>query len=124
MIYQKVGLDQNVYLHIYDLSEGVQKLNDYTLHLGFGAFHTGVEIFKRELSFGFPNGMIECVFYSPFIKCLGIFICKPKGASTGAVYRKTILMGTVPLTHQDVVEVIRELKYERNLIMAYLQVIF
>lgn len=96
-VYLKVGMEQNVYLHIYDLNENVSKLNDCTIHLGFGAFHTGVEIFNRELSFGYPNG---------------IFICKPKQASTGAIYRKSVLMGTVTVTNQELIEMIKAMKEE------------
>jgi hypothetical protein len=108
----KVGLEQSVYLHIYDLNENVSKLNDCTIHLGFGAFHTGVEVFNRELSFGYPNGMISFSVADRIPSdLLGIFICKPKQAATGAIYRKSILMGTVSVTNSEVLEMLKQMKY-------------
>lgn len=121
-VYLKVGMEQNVYLHIYDLNENVSKLNDCTIHLGFGAFHTGVEIFNRELSFGYPNGTFHFFEYSAPVSLKGIFICKPKQASTGAIYRKSVLMGTVTVTNQELIEMIKAMKYAPFFLLPFSQI--
>lgn len=65
---------QPVYLNVYDLIIGVysrcvgavfmnnsdgkplKSLNNITLPLGFGAFHSGVQVFEREVSYSAMEG--------------------------------------------------------------------
>lgn len=48
-----------VVLNVYDLvvdGSPLTKLNDKTKRFGFGAFHTGVQVFGQEISFGVLTG--------------------------------------------------------------------
>ncbi len=47
----------DVLLNVYDLFE-LGKVNDRTIHLGFGAFHSAVQIFDMEISYGYPAGTL------------------------------------------------------------------
>jgi len=82
-----------VKLNLYDLP-GTTKLNNCCLHLGFGAFHSGLEIFGLEFSYGLPKG---------------IFMCPPK-RSFGCAFRTTLIIGRAEATHAEFVEILRALK--------------
>lgn len=45
----------NVYLNIYELMS-FDKYNGYLVPLGLGAYHSGVEIYGEEFSFGYHDG--------------------------------------------------------------------
>ena len=59
----EVGAAASVFLNIYDLvvdDSVLTNLNNKTVKFGFGAFHTGIEIFNREISFGVLTGSPFC----------------------------------------------------------------
>jgi hypothetical protein len=58
----------NVFLNIYELMS-FDKYNGYLVPLGLGAYHSGVEIYGEEFSFGFHDGDHS-----------GIFTVDPRGA--------------------------------------------
>lgn len=50
-----------VYLNVYEL-ESFEGANKYLVPLGFGAYHSGVEIFGREYSFGYGDTSESGIF--------------------------------------------------------------
>jgi hypothetical protein len=78
-----------VLLNVYDLSPA----NEHTRWLGFGAYHSGVEVFGTEYTFG--QG--------------GVFSTTPKDAP-GARLCETIILGEVYTSHRDVERVVDELR--------------
>ncbi|OQR96821.1 hypothetical protein THRCLA_07161 [Thraustotheca clavata] len=79
-----------VILNVYDLMEA----NAYTHALGFGAFHSGLDVGGDEYSFA--GGA-------------GIFTCRPKQAD-GAVFRESIHMGYFDGSSMDARRVIESLR--------------
>eukprot|EP01129_Flabellula_baltica_P014825 TRINITY_DN721_c0_g1_i2.p1 TRINITY_DN721_c0_g1~~TRINITY_DN721_c0_g1_i2.p1 ORF type:complete len:319 (-),score=77.66 TRINITY_DN721_c0_g1_i2:47-1003(-) len=79
-------LQEPVFLHIYDLP-GLGNVNNYSMTLGMGAFHTGIEVFGNEWSFADP---------------IGIFSCDPKDSPIGQ-YRATIELGETHFKSHDAV---------------------
>lgn len=51
----------DVELNVYDLHD-LGTVNNYTLHLGFGAFHAGVSVYGTEISFAYPRGTPPKIF--------------------------------------------------------------
>ena len=71
-------------------------MNDSTYQFGFGAFHSGVEIFGRE--FTFAKG--------------GIFYTPPREVPPPAKFRESIVMGTVNMNPRDLDYLLDELRKE------------
>lgn len=67
-----------VFLNVYDLSPG----NDYLYPVGLGAFHSGVEVYGTEYSFGSGGG---------------IFPGTPREAA-GAKFRESIRLGEISIS--------------------------
>lgn len=63
-----------VYLNVYELTS-FDPYNGYLIRLGFGAFHSGVEVYGKEYSYGYNNTYTT-----------GIFDIEPKSAC-GCKYR-------------------------------------
>lgn len=77
-----------VYLNVYDLTP----MNGYAYWAGFGIFHSGVEVHGVEYAFGahdYPTS--------------GVFEVEPKQCP-GFKFRKSILIGTTSLDHNQVRE--------------------
>lgn len=80
-----------VFLNVYDLHPG----NDYLYSVGLGAYHSGVEVYGVEYSFGSGGG---------------VFPGEPRNAP-GAKFRESIRLGEVsmpesgdcPAVHRDLV---------------------
>ncbi|KAK1266251.1 DeSI-like protein [Acorus gramineus] len=70
-----------VILNVYDLTP----LNDYMYWLGFGIFHSGIEVYGQEYGFGahdFPSS--------------GVFEVEPK-TCPGFIYRRSISLGHIDM---------------------------
>jgi len=86
----------NVVLHIYDLNPDANKALRL---LGTGAFHSAVEVFGEEWSYGFRESGT------------GIFCCPPKSCQ-GAVYRESVKMGTTPMSQHEVDSLLERMRTE------------
>lgn len=78
----------DIRLNIYDLvldGRPLKKLNDVAIPLGFGAFHSGIEIFGKEVSFSQSEG---------------IFLAPPKNC-WGADFRKSVVLGEARITRSE-----------------------
>lgn len=89
-----------VYVHVYHLGNsyitwGLNKITDY------GAFHTGVEVYGREWSFG----------HTGTIGAPGICEDPPKG-NPDHTYRETLAMGITLNSPDEVLEIIEEMQKE------------
>jgi len=51
----------NVYLNIYELLS-FDKYNGYLVPIGLGAYHSGVEVYGEEISFGYHEGDFSGIF--------------------------------------------------------------
>lgn len=89
-----------VWLHIYDVKESVQWVNNLILPAGAGAFHAAVEVFGLEWSFG----------YSPEEKT-GVYSCHPR-SNKQHKYRESVAMGGTPLAPELVSEILGQLARE------------
>jgi len=61
-----------VVLNVYDLvvdGSSLTNINNKTIKCGFGAFHTGIEIFDREISFGVLTGSPSRLSFVAFCPC-------------------------------------------------------
>jgi hypothetical protein len=66
-----------VLLNVYDLAidgKPLKSLNAMALKLGFGAFHSGVEVFGKEISYSYDR-MIIISFVRLFVFVTGSFHC-------------------------------------------------
>ncbi|KYQ99901.1 hypothetical protein DLAC_03866 [Tieghemostelium lacteum] len=77
---------ENVYINVYDL----HPINNYTYLIGLGAYHSGVEVYGTEYSFGGHEFSFS-----------GVFEIEPKTV-TGANLRESILIGETTLTNKQV----------------------
>eukprot|EP01126_Amoeba_proteus_P066954 TRINITY_DN9785_c0_g1_i1.p1 TRINITY_DN9785_c0_g1~~TRINITY_DN9785_c0_g1_i1.p1 ORF type:complete len:284 (+),score=51.10 TRINITY_DN9785_c0_g1_i1:88-939(+) len=82
-----------VKLNIYDLFD-LGRVNDQTIHFGFGAFHSAVEIFGIEISFGYPAG---------------VYSTEPRMSDIGK-FRECLPMGEISLSIIELRVVIDELR--------------
>lgn len=87
-----------VTLRIYDVtgSSAVQELNKLLLAVGTGAFHSGVEVYSKEWSYGYVD------------EGSGVFCCAPM-ACEGHQYRQSIVIGETDKTPQEVGQVLEQL---------------
>lgn len=86
-----------VYLNVYDLN----RLNSYTGPVGFGVYHTGVEVHGTEYSFGGHPYSIS-----------GIFEMDPRSAAElgqNFNYKETVLLGQTFLDIESVHEIVQQL---------------
>ena len=90
--YQKKS--EPVFLNVYDL----HPYNQYLHSLGFGAYHSAVEIFGREYSFGFHDTTDT-----------GVFSMMPKNVPN-AVFRESIEVGNIYLTYNQFNLILNQLK--------------
>lgn len=89
-----------VRLHVYDLGRTpLSRLQNY-FNKDYGAFHTGVEIFGHEWSFGRMKG-----------DQTGVLPCVPK-EDPGHAYRETIEMGRTNLSAKEFEQLIHRLSRE------------
>uniref|UniRef100_A0A6T0WDF2 PPPDE domain-containing protein n=1 Tax=Alexandrium monilatum TaxID=311494 RepID=A0A6T0WDF2_9DINO len=88
-----------VTLQIYDAggTEVVKNVNKLLRAVGTGAFHTGVEVYGKEWSFGFTSDGSS-----------GIFSCPPRCCKTHA-YRESVHLGETELSQLDVEALLSEL---------------
>ncbi|PAN07395.1 hypothetical protein PAHAL_1G332600 [Panicum hallii] len=89
-----------VLLNVYDLTSA----NDYLYWLGFGVFHSGIEVHGMEYGFGahdFPSS--------------GVFEVESK-TCPGFVYRRTVWLGTTDMSQEEFRTFIEKLagKYHGN----------
>uniref|UniRef100_A0A0E0NIM9 PPPDE domain-containing protein n=3 Tax=Oryza TaxID=4527 RepID=A0A0E0NIM9_ORYRU len=94
------GTATPVLLNVYDLTPA----NDYLYWLGFGVFHSGIEVHGMEYGFGahdFPSS--------------GVFEVESKSCP-GFIYRKTVWLGTTDMSHGEYRSFIEKLagKYHGN----------
>lgn len=76
-----------VKLNVYDLSEQ----NNLLYWLGFGVFHTGVEIFGVEYAYGGHD-----------YEASGVFVTEPKKPPGPVEFRESVIMGETDLLPQEV----------------------
>eukprot|EP01126_Amoeba_proteus_P028678 TRINITY_DN28261_c0_g1_i2.p1 TRINITY_DN28261_c0_g1~~TRINITY_DN28261_c0_g1_i2.p1 ORF type:complete len:112 (-),score=15.32 TRINITY_DN28261_c0_g1_i2:176-511(-) len=89
--------EEKVYLVLYDLAleeitghVALHKLNTLAISLGFGAFHTGILVFGKEVNYGFSDG-IHMI---------------PPQSSTSGTFRQKIMLGTTNRTREDLVQIL------------------
>jgi len=82
-----------VYINVYDLTPH----NSYIYPCGLGAYHSGIEVYGLEISFGGHE-----------FDTTGVFEVLPRCAS-GATYRETVHIGYCSLSQQEVRDIIDEL---------------
>lgn len=75
----------------------VKNVNTFLRAVGTGAFHTGVEVYGKEWSFGFTNDGSS-----------GIFSCPPQQCKTHA-YREAVPMGETTLSQIEVEDMLIQL---------------
>lgn len=97
---ESTGTD--VVLHVYDLGDStqLQKANRIMYALGSGVYHTGVEVYGTEWSYGNTQ-----------TKHTGIFSGKPAGCRAHH-YRQGVYMGRTPLEQGEVKQLMKELRSE------------
>lgn len=90
-----------VILHIYDVSTdpNIAEVNKIMVAMGTGAFHGGVEVYRKEWSYGYSE------------KETGVFCCSPKGC-TAHHYRESVPMGETKMTPAEVGKVLEKLMKE------------
>eukprot|EP00930_Biecheleria_cincta_P031161 TRINITY_DN21621_c0_g1_i1.p1 TRINITY_DN21621_c0_g1~~TRINITY_DN21621_c0_g1_i1.p1 ORF type:complete len:403 (+),score=50.95 TRINITY_DN21621_c0_g1_i1:92-1300(+) len=90
---------RGVTLHIYDLGiSGSEVINSVLSVVGTGAFHTGVEVYGTEYSFG----------YTPTDAVPGVVKCVPRQCS-GHRFRESLILGETTLEEKEVQELVRQL---------------
>jgi len=85
-----------VILNVYDLVEE----NKYGYHFGFGVYHSGVQIFDTEYSYGGHEFPIS-----------GIFTCEPRHAA-GARFREALVLGEIDISMREVQAIIEAMATE------------
>mmetsp|Transcript_150013 Transcript_150013/g.463085 ORF Transcript_150013/g.463085 Transcript_150013/m.463085 type:complete len:326 (+) Transcript_150013:119-1096(+) len=89
-----------VTLRVYDLGQTVLTRGYNAVNKSYGAFHTGVEVYGREWSFGAaPEG------YSGIGE-------NPPGESSQHSFRETLVMGYTEYNPERVIEIIEEMAQE------------
>jgi len=94
---QNIDDCRGVTLHIYDLGiSGSEVINSVLSVVGTGAFHTGVEVYGTEYSFGF----------TPTDAVPGVVKCVPRQC-IGHRFRESLTLGETTLQEKQVVELVR-----------------
>lgn len=96
--------DTQVNLNIYDMCGG---LNNAMKKAGLGAYHTAVEVYGIEISFGTPDGMPK---EREALILEGIYTIEPKASIVG-IYKETISLGLAPASQADVLKIIEDLRF-------------
>eukprot|EP00871_Galdieria_phlegrea_P003675 jgi/Galph1/4308/GphlegSOOS_G2958.1 len=91
-----------IVLNVYDLvhpvyTERFQEWNNYLIYLGLGLFHSGVEVFNKEYSFGASDSYET-----------GVFCVTPRH-TIGAIYRQSVTIGETSLTAFEVANVLEDI---------------
>jgi len=86
-----------VRLHVYKISAAGAAGS------AFGAYHSGIELHGREYAYGYNDN--EDVN-------TGVWECEPRGAGEGFQYEKEIMMGTVSLTKEEALAIVRSMARE------------
>eukprot|EP00930_Biecheleria_cincta_P083764 TRINITY_DN73271_c0_g1_i1.p1 TRINITY_DN73271_c0_g1~~TRINITY_DN73271_c0_g1_i1.p1 ORF type:complete len:612 (-),score=123.29 TRINITY_DN73271_c0_g1_i1:46-1881(-) len=89
-----------VWLHIYDVKESVEWVNNLIRPAGAGAFHAAVEVFGMEWSFGYSSE-----------EKTGVYSCYPR-SNKQHKYRESVAMGGTPLAPVLVSEILGQLARE------------
>mmetsp|Transcript_42336 Transcript_42336/g.95524 ORF Transcript_42336/g.95524 Transcript_42336/m.95524 type:complete len:354 (+) Transcript_42336:106-1167(+) len=89
-----------VSLRVYDLGQTVLTRGYNAVNKSYGAFHTGVEVYGREWSFGAAP-----VGYSGIGE-------NPPGENTMHSFRETLVMGYTPYNPEQITQIIQELAVE------------
>lgn len=86
-------------LHVYDAggTEMVKNVNSFLREFGTGAFHSAVEVYGKEWSFGFTHDGSS-----------GIFCCPPRRCKTHS-YREALSLGDTSLSQNEVEELLAKL---------------
>jgi len=90
-----------VVLHVYDLgtSPNVLHINRVSYALGGGLYHTAVEVYGQEYSFGYAEAGS------------GVYGCAPTKCELHT-YKQSVTLGVTNLTHQEVKQVLGALATE------------
>jgi len=91
---------ERVLVRVYDLGTTVLTHPHNRLSRSYGAFHSGVEVFGQEWSFGMSDDWRT-----------GVHWCKP-GKNSDHTFRETLAMGHTKVTRDEFVKMITELKRE------------
>jgi hypothetical protein len=83
-----------VYINVYDL----HPINSYVNWCGLGAYHSGIEVYGREFTYGYHPDAYTGVFETP-VRCAG-----------GCVFQCQICVGEISLSHQQVIAILDELR--------------
>ncbi|OAY63629.1 DeSI-like protein [Ananas comosus] len=75
----------HLYLNVYDLTP----INDYIYWLGFGIFHSGIEVHGMEYGFGAHE-----------YPASGVFEVEPKSCP-GYVFRRSVCLGTIDMSPSE-----------------------
>ena len=86
-------MSERVYLNVYDLA-GSSSLNDALIDVGFGTFHSGIEVYGEEFTFAAGGGIVS---HTP-------------RAATGHVFRSSSCIGATRLSMREVEALIGRLR--------------
>ncbi|CAG8577179.1 2913_t:CDS:10, partial [Paraglomus occultum] len=92
--------ETSVYLNVYDMLPG-SAVTAVGYWMGFGVFHTGVEVLGVEYNFGGHD-----------YDASGVFRMKPRLGPPNVTYKESIFMGYTKLNKEDVVKRMDELSKE------------
>jgi len=84
-----------VYVNVYDLSPS----NQYVHFLGMGAYHSGIEVYGREWSFGGSDS----------VSSTGVFDIDP-GTAPGCQFNSKIHVGDITFSEREVMSILDNLK--------------
>mmetsp|Transcript_14655 Transcript_14655/g.27527 ORF Transcript_14655/g.27527 Transcript_14655/m.27527 type:complete len:254 (-) Transcript_14655:265-1026(-) len=91
---------ERVLVRVYDLGQTVWTRLHNGLTKNYGAFHTGVEVYGKEWSFGM------CVEYAPGITC------NEPGKNLDHAFRETLSMGYTRFSPKEVGSILEDMKRE------------
>mmetsp|Transcript_47945 Transcript_47945/g.128487 ORF Transcript_47945/g.128487 Transcript_47945/m.128487 type:complete len:368 (+) Transcript_47945:79-1182(+) len=92
---------ERVYVRVYDLGTTFLTRLHNSMLKSYGAFHTGVEVYGREWSFG-----LVCNEWST-----GVMSNAP-GRNKDHTFRETLIMGFTRCSSAQVVQILNEMKYQ------------
>eukprot|EP00928_Gymnodinium_smaydae_P088184 TRINITY_DN72306_c0_g1_i1.p1 TRINITY_DN72306_c0_g1~~TRINITY_DN72306_c0_g1_i1.p1 ORF type:complete len:267 (+),score=69.99 TRINITY_DN72306_c0_g1_i1:38-802(+) len=89
-----------VKLNIYDVTTNgaIRGVNKLFRVIGTGAFHSGLEVYGQEWSYGFSE-----------TGDTGVFPCPPRGCEVHA-YRESLELGTTELSEAEVLQLVEQLE--------------
>ncbi|KAL4563981.1 hypothetical protein LXL04_028030 [Taraxacum kok-saghyz] len=79
------NMDTQVFLNVYDLTP----INSYSIWMGFGIFHSGIQVYGMEYGFGAHDFPIS-----------GVFEVEPKSCP-GFIYRCSIPLGHITISPSE-----------------------